>query len=152
MTSKFMTGDLVQTPLGKGVVREARANGWVAIEVNGRSVVVNESAIAPLDSRTRKKSKKTRAPADPASAPEPPGSRLAPAELDLHGLRVDEALARAEQALNDALLADLSELRLVHGQSGGRIRAALHRWLRGIPSIRGFRIDPRNAGVTIVTL
>ena len=72
--------------------------------------------------------------------------------MDLHGLTVDEALARAEQALNDALLADFPEIRLIHGQSGGRIRAALHRRLGEIPTVRAFRLDPRNPGATIVSL
>ena len=63
-----------------------------------------------------------------------------------------EALGRAEQALNEALLADLAELRFIHGRSGGRIRAAVHRWLRDIHGIRGFGLDPRNEGITIVSL
>lgn len=78
-----------------------------------------------------------------------PAGRL---EVDLHGLTVVEALARAEQALNDALLADAAELRLIHGRSGGRIRAALHRRLAEIPTVRGFHVDAANAGVTIVRL
>jgi len=72
--------------------------------------------------------------------------------VDLHGLTVEEALVRAEHALNDAMLADCAELRLIHGRSGGRIRAALHRRLSEIPSVRGFGLDPRNAGVTVVRL
>jgi DNA mismatch repair protein MutS2 len=72
--------------------------------------------------------------------------------VDLHGLTVEEALARAELALNDAMLADLPELRLIHGRSGGRIKAALYRRLGTISAVRAVRLDPRNAGVTIVTL
>jgi DNA mismatch repair protein MutS2 len=79
-------------------------------------------------------------------------ARRAPAEVDLHGLTVEEALVRAERALDDALLADCSELRLIHGKSGGRVRAALHRRLLDIGAVRAFRLDPRNAGVTIVSL
>ena len=74
------------------------------------------------------------------------------ADVDLHGLTVEEALARAEDALNEALIEDCAELRVIHGRSGGRIRAALHRRLREIPSVRGFGLDPRNPGVTIVKL
>ena len=75
-----------------------------------------------------------------------------PAEIDLHGLTVAEALACTEQALNDALLADVSALRLIHGRSGGRIRVALHQRLRELSSVRGFHLDPGNNGVTIVRL
>jgi dsDNA-specific endonuclease/ATPase MutS2 len=69
----------------------------------------------------------------------------------LHGLTVEEALVRATEALNDALLADRPELRLIHGRSGGRIKAALHRQLGHIHAVRSVRLDPRNSGVTIVT-
>jgi len=74
------------------------------------------------------------------------------AEVDLHGLTVEEALVRAEDALNKALVEDCAELRVIHGRSGGRIRAALHRRLREMPSVRGFGLDPGNSGVTIVKL
>jgi hypothetical protein len=50
------------------------------------------------------------------------------------------------------MLAGLPELRFIHGRRGGRIRAALGRWLGGIPTVRAFRRDPRNEGVTIVAL
>ena len=53
-----------------------------------------------------------------------------PRELDLHGCTVDEALERVERMLNDALLADALELRVIHGRSGGRLKAALHARLR----------------------
>lgn len=151
--SRFTAGDAVQTPLGKGVVREVRNNGRLSIEVNGRSVVLEESAVAPLTARKTSARKKEPARAtEPATGVPSPGARGASAEIDLHGLTVEEALGRAEQAVNDALLADVSELRLIHGRSGGRIRAALHRWLRNVPTVRAFRLDPRNAGVTIVSL
>lgn len=147
---RFRAGDSVQTPLGKGVVREARSGGWLLIEVKGRSVVLDDAAVAPLDDQRRRRTKDT-APTEAASAPSPDTS-AAVREVDLHGLTVEDALARAEQALNDALLADASELRLIHGRSGGRIRAALHRRLGEISAVHAFRLDPRNAGVTVVHL
>ena len=147
MESRFRPGDLVQTPLGKGVVRESRNNGRLIVEIGSRSVVLEERAVAPLDAPKQPAGKKKRAP-EPAPLP----ARRPAADVDLHGLTVEEALARAEQALNDAMLADVSELRLIHGRSGGRIRAALHRRLREIPTVRAFRLDPRNPGVTVVSL
>ncbi|MEO7192752.1 MAG: Smr/MutS family protein [Vicinamibacterales bacterium] len=147
-------GDTVQTPLGKGVVRDARKNGRTVVEIQGRTVIVDEHAVTPLD-RPAKASKPRPAPAwgdvPQGTAPGARGAHEARRELDLHGLTVEEALARAELAINDALLADLPQLRLIHGRSGGRIRAALHRRLRDIPSVRAFRLDPANDGVTIVS-
>src|SRR5688572_21908622 len=107
---------MVQTPLGKGVVREVRKNGRLLIEIGGRSLVLQAHAVTPLGVHERAAGRRKTAIAPrfesvvPAHGPS--------AEVDLHGLTVEEALARAEQALNDALLADVSELRLIHGRSG----------------------------------
>ena len=148
-----MPGDAVQTTFGKGVVREVRNHGRLLVDVRGRALVVENGAVSLLASRRRRSGPGEAAgvgtPA-PLSTGHPP--RVAPAEVDLHGLTVAEALVRAEQALNDALLADLPELCLIHGRSGGRIRAALHRRLGEIPSVRSFHVDPRNEGATIVRL
>ena len=150
MAQIFRAGDPVQTPLGKGVVREAGNSGRLTVEIRGRSVVLDERRVAPLDAQRSPAGKKKQRPA-PAS-PGPLPARGKAVEVDLHGLTADEALARAEQALNDAMLADVPELRLIHGKSGGRIRAALHRRLCEIPTVRAFQIDPVNPGVTIVSL
>ena len=147
--SGLRPGALVQTPLGKGVVREVRNNGRLVVEIGNRSVLVEERTVAPLDTPHRPASKRTLSP--PAPMADPPAQHPATA-VDLHGLTVEDALARAEHALNAALLAGAPELRLIHGRSGGRIRAALHRRLREIPTVLAFRLDPANPGVTIVSL
>lgn len=153
MAPKITTGDAVQTPFGKGVVREVRNNGRFLVDVRGRALVIAERELSPLEDRRRRSSSgKAASENRPEASGSPPQSRGARAEVDLHGLTVEEALARVDHALNEALLSDAAELRLIHGRSGGRIRAALHRRLREIPSIRGFRLDPRNDGVTIVDL
>lgn len=140
----------MQTPFGKGVVREVRNNGRLLVEVHGRALVVSEAEVTTLDSRERRSRRARAREMGPVSPPQPRVEAPGPAEIDLHGLTVEEALARVDRALNDALLSDVPELRIIHGRSGGRIRGALHRRLRELPSVRGFRLDPRNAGVTIV--
>jgi DNA mismatch repair protein MutS2 len=141
----------VQTRFGKGVVREVLNRDRLMVDVQGRALVVTASEISVVDP-TRQRS---RAPvASRRSKPTRPRreARTASAEVDLHGLTVEQALDRVDQALNEALLADLSELRFIHGRSGGRIRNALHRRLHETSAVRKFRVDPRNEGVTIVIL
>jgi DNA mismatch repair protein MutS2 len=149
MTGRFAPGAAVQTPFGKGVVREVRNGGRVLVEVQGRSLELKESELSAVEAR------EPRAQASRPEAPTPraqgPGERRMSREVDLHGLTVEQALARAEAALNEALLADAAELRLIHGRSGGRVRDALHAWLPKVASVR-FGVDPRNPGVTIVSL
>lgn len=155
MPPRFTAGDAVQTPFGKGVVREVRNSGRVMVEVGGRSLVVNDTEMSPL-ATGRRRSRPRAAPQDAGRVPRRAQSARRGSggivQIDLHGLMVAEALARVERALNDALTADVEELRIVHGRSGGRIRAALHRRLREIPSVQGFQVDPANDGVTIVRL
>ena len=149
--SRFTPGDTVQTPFGKGVVREVRNSGRLMVDVLGRAMVVTEGEISLRDAGSKRKGARAMTSASEGEGSRPTrAARTALAEVDLHGLTVEEALARVDQALNDALLADLQEVRLIHGRSGGRIRTALHRRLREIGSVRQFRLDPGNQGVTIV--
>jgi DNA mismatch repair protein MutS2 len=143
-------GQVVRTPLGKGVVREVRNNGRLLVVIRGRAVLLAAGDVA-IDSDVSRagRSRGTDVEAGRPSVPS------APAHLrivDLHGLTVDEAAGRVDSALNDAILADAAEIRFVHGKGGGRIRTALHQRLRAIPAVRAFRLDPRNPGITIVSL
>jgi DNA mismatch repair protein MutS2 len=132
-------------------VKEVRTGGRVLVEIGQHTWRLDESQVSASDSESRvsstsNRSKKAHHPRMPR---EPHGGEV---ELDLHGFTVQEALAKAERVLNRALLDDASSLRIIHGRSSQRIRVALHRWLREIPTVRSFTIDPRNEGVTIVTL
>ena len=69
-----------------------------------------------------------------------------PASLDLHGKTVDEALEALDTFLNDAILDGRDEVHIVHGRSGGRLKAAVHARLAQLASARAFRIDPANPG------
>ncbi|MEC8960076.1 MAG: Smr/MutS family protein, partial [Chloroflexota bacterium] len=64
-----------------------------------------------------------RAPREPVKSP---GS-----ELDLRGMRVDEALSRVDEALNDAALDGVSFIRMIHGKGTGALRRAIREYLGG---------------------
>ena len=145
----FRPGDVVQTPFGKGQIEAIENGGRLIVTVKQRTFVVTARDVRLLDRDAHDAPSLSRiAPHDAIAAPT---SRVR-TEIDLHGLIVEEALARIDAALNDALLAGVPELRFIHGRSGGRLRGALHRRLREISSVRRFALDPRNAGVTIVSL
>jgi DNA mismatch repair protein MutS2 len=69
--------------------------------------------------------------------------------LDLHGKTVEEAIAVLDAFVSDALLGGAAEVRIIHGRSGGKLKAAVHGRLRAITAVRSFRVDPQNEGVTI---
>lgn len=137
-------GAAVHVPaLGTGVVREVRNGGRYLIEIKGRLLLVHEHQLEPVQDRKRKPP----APSGTVSRGEPAGR----ASLDLHRKTVEEAVDALDAFLNDALLAGHDEARVIHGRSGGRLKAAVHMRLRQIASVRSFRVDPLNPGVTIVS-
>jgi DNA mismatch repair protein MutS2 len=158
MTSRFVPGQTVQTPLGSGVILELRNAGRALVQVHDRAVLfaiddlraipASRAAVTRSNTRPRPPGSRRRHSAPANTSGETPGVRT----IDLHGLTVEAALDTLSTALNDALLADAAELRVIHGRSGGRIRAAVHARLRELPFVRHYRLDPRNEGVTIVTL
>ncbi|MGI9860184.1 endonuclease MutS2 [Moorella naiadis] len=76
-------------------------------------------------------------------------------ELDLRGLTVDEACLRVDAYLDDAVLAGLNRVNLIHGKGTGALRVALQDYLRQHPLVRGFRLGGAGeggSGVTVVDL
>ena len=78
-------------------------------------------------------------------------------EINLIGLRVEDALAQLEPFINRSVMARIDEIRVVHGFGTGRLRAGIHEWLRRQPSVRSFHLgrephDIGGAGCTIVSL
>ena len=147
---KFDPGDHVHVAsFGKGVVREVRNGGRYLVELKGRSVVVIEAQLTAAGERKRA----SRELADVGSGlAENLARGHAPASIDLHGMTAEEAVAAVDAFLDDAILASHTEVRIIHGRSGGRLRAAVHKRLREIPSVRSFRLDETNPGVTVVVL
>ena len=89
----------------------------------------------------------------PAGRKQPPAraNEIAPpGRIDLHGLVVEEALARVVVEIDRSLLRGADRVEVVHGKGSGRIRDALHRHLASMPVVAACRLDPRNAGVTWV--
>jgi dsDNA-specific endonuclease/ATPase MutS2 len=145
--------------MGKGIVREVRNNGRLLVDVQGRALVFDASAVRAIDEAPRSRSHKTRRGNSDARAAVAAGATQTavaalarPREVDLHGLTVDAAMARVEATLDACVRDDVGELRVIHGRSGGRLRAALHQRLARITTVRRFRLDQHNPGVTVVVL
>jgi DNA mismatch repair protein MutS2 len=148
----FNPGDRVHVPLlGTGTVLTLRNGGRYLIEVKGRSVLVAGDQLQPAGPpRRRRGRRKTVARGNVSTAAA--AGRAGVLSLDLHGKTVLEALEALDTFLNDALLAGADQARVIHGRSGDRLKAAVHERLAQLPSVRTFRLDPGNAGVTIAIL
>lgn len=76
-------------------------------------------------------------------------------ELDLRGLNVEEALDRVDKYLDDAFIAGLHEVTLIHGKGTGTLRRAISEHLRRHEHVESFRLGKYGegeTGVTVVTL
>ncbi|MGE3843803.1 MAG: Smr/MutS family protein [Vicinamibacterales bacterium] len=145
----FAAGEIVRTIFGTGTVRANRGRSHVVVDIAGRSFVVPVARVSPVVPPTRRSVGPPQQETAESSDRHAPGMSI---EVDLHGLTVNESLERVERALNDAALGNVATVRLVHGRGTGRVRLAVQRLLEQIPSVRHFQLDPRNAGVTVVTL
>ena len=76
-------------------------------------------------------------------------------EIKLLGMTVDEALSELDKYLDDAYLAHLSSVRIVHGKGTGALRKGIHEYLRRQKHVKSYHLaefGEGDAGVTIVEL
>jgi DNA mismatch repair protein MutS2 len=76
-------------------------------------------------------------------------------EINLLGMTVDEAVSALEKYLDDARVAHLETVRIVHGKGTGALRKGVHDYLRRQKKVASFRLGQYgegDAGVTIVQL
>ncbi len=142
-----------------GEVVEAGREGRYRVRVGGLVMSCREDDLREAEQSRRATGKRkgkaantpetTRA-AEHVSVPDTP--RRALAEIDLHGRTVQEALEAVEARLDAALRAGLDHFDIVHGRGSGRIKNAVHRYLRDVGAVRRFELLPGNPGVTRVFL
>ena len=73
-------------------------------------------------------------------------------EINLIGKTVDEALPELDKYLDDAYLAHLPQVRVVHGRGTGALRKGVHQHLRRLDYVKSFRLGEFGEGDTGVTL
>ena len=83
-----------------------------------------------------------------------PKTMTVSAEINLIGMTTDEAVMELDKYLDDAYLAHLSQVRVVHGRGTGALKEAVHKHLRKSKYVKEFRLGVFGEGadgVTIVT-
>ncbi|MDR0429109.1 MAG: Smr/MutS family protein [Tannerellaceae bacterium] len=76
-------------------------------------------------------------------------------ELDVRGMRGDEALQAVTYFIDDAILVGVSPVRILHGTGTGILRQLIRDYLSGVPGIRNYHdehVQFGGAGITIVEL
>jgi DNA mismatch repair protein MutS2 len=75
--------------------------------------------------------------------------------LDIRGKRGEEAIGLLDEFINNALVLDFKELRVVHGKGDGILRQLVRNFLRQFSQIGAMKdehADRGGAGVTVVTV
>lgn len=75
-------------------------------------------------------------------------------ELDVRGQRVNEALDNVMHYIDDAIMLNVSSVRIIHGKGTGALRDEIQRFLRatpGVVSAKDESIQLGGSGVTVVT-
>ncbi len=126
----------------RGVVIAVGRDARYQVRIDALTMWCKEADLTvPAEPRKKKTAGQKQPPAR-ANEAAPPG------RIDLHGLVVEEALARVVVEIDRSLLRGADRVEVVHGKGSGRIRDALHRHLASMPVVAACRLDPRNAGVT----
>lgn len=139
-----LRGELVARDGATAAVRAGNVTVRVPLEA------LRSSAARGADAGRRSGSR--RAPGTVVTAPEKSG---VPAELHLLGRTTEEAGDLVEKYLDDAFLAGLHSVRLIHGKGTGALRRAIHELLAVHPLVASFRPGESwegGSGATIVEL
>ncbi len=129
--------------------REARRLVEKAI-ADTRSESVPSDRWMSLDELKEKRG--ARAPAHRSGRGDPVAAEAA-SEVSLRGMRLDDAEGRFLKAMDDAVLAELPYLRVIHGKGTGAVRRLVHEHLRHDARVKHFAFAHPNdggAGVTVV--
>ncbi|MBW1712900.1 MAG: Smr/MutS family protein [Deltaproteobacteria bacterium] len=114
----------------------------------GLKVKINPSKLTPLEDEPRPSSRTNHRP------PVGPSRESFWPEVNIIGLRVEEALPVVDKALDEAILTGLARLSVIHGVGAGILRQAVREFLADHPQVKGFSAPEgvRGAGVTEVEL
>jgi DNA mismatch repair protein MutS2 len=132
------------------VISAPDSNGDVMIQAGLLKVKANLAGLS-LDLSEKAKPK----PQPSAARPSLGKSASISPELDLRGLTADEASMKADKYLDDAYLAGLAQVSIIHGKGTGALRSAIHSMLKGRGRVADYRLGRYGEGedgVTIVRL
>jgi DNA mismatch repair protein MutS2 len=145
--SRLLVGCRVRLSTGAtGELLELRSDGRAVVTVGAMRLVVKAQSLARLADADRPARPRFQLPM--GDAPE----REAASEIDLRGMRADEAEQEVFAALDGSVLADHPELRIIHGMGTGVLRDVVQQLLARDSRVASFGFAPRNLGGTGVTI
>ena len=158
----FKVGDPVYVTtlsLEGTVKKEANKNGDIVVQMGFLTSTINYKNLELLDK------KKESGSSGKGAQPQKGGnfshdrysinkSATIKPEINLLGCTVDEGIMRLEKYLDDAMIAGLESVRVVHGKGTGALRKGIHDYLRRQKFVKSYKLaefGEGDAGVTVVT-
>lgn len=140
------TGQSVRLPSGAaGRILEIRDDGKALVVAGNVKLVVASDELTPAPGARAE-------PGRPRRCSEPAARSAGRFEIDLRGMRADEAEAITLSALDSAVLEDLPSLRIIHGMGTGVLRDVVRRILTEDRRVSRFGFAPPNQGGVGVTV
>jgi DNA mismatch repair protein MutS2 len=149
--------------LGWVGVLEKLERGRAQVRVDGRTLLCKDKEL--VGAAEKEQVRATPVPVRPVidrealmgrrSDAAPSAASQSPAELNLVGARVEAALERLDNYLDQAMLSPRTSVRVIHGHGSGRLRAAVRDHLRKHPAVDALRPgapDEGGDGATVVEL
>ena len=126
------------------------ANGMVQIQVGIMKVTASRDELAKLKEPAQKK--KAAPGKKELSAT---GRASVPLQLDIRGMNIEEARLEVDRYLDQAVLAGLTQVTIVHGKGTGALRTGVREYLKGhraVKKIRSGTLAEGETGVSVVEL
>ena len=153
------TGAHGETPdVGQRVRVHATGAKGTVTEVRSGRAVIETGALrleVPVEDLELVQGGGTRSPKPSGGGWTAPAEAPVQLEVDLRGLRVDELDLELARALDQAVIEDLQELRIIHGKGTGALRKRVGELLKVDGRVAEYRMGAPNeggAGVTVATL
>lgn len=150
---EFKAGEdviFLETNMPATVIRAADKDGNILIKCGIMQITVNRDAIAPITGGLLKKMH--RGETTRREKPPKPVTRNAKTSLDLRGFASDEAILELDSFINDAIMANLNTVTIIHGKGTGILRAAVQDRLKQLNCVSSFRLGKFGEGETGVTI
>jgi DNA mismatch repair protein MutS2 len=133
------------------VVGQPNGRGEVEVQIGALKVRVPAEQVERLSKRQARTAERPQ----PITLPKLDEGFTPELQIDLRGWRVEDALEEVDRYLNNAALAGMPFVRLLHGKGTGALRHAIRTELAHHPLVRSLASAPQNEGgegVTVVTL
>lgn len=118
------------------IVEQVEDDAWM-VQLGMMKIKANEKDLQLMPSASKARSNGTTVRASVGSVS---------GEIDLRGMRVEDAVTKLDQYLDQALLAHLKQVTIIHGVGTGAVRRGVHEALKTDSRVKNFQIAPANQG------